>query len=357
MDLYLMSGLSGPIDIVDTFESLIWNMQFFGMSEFQLVVPGTKTNISRFAVNRYLVRADDMSGKEYRNVMVIEGSELSFDVERGWVLTLSGRGLKSICARRVIWQQTNLSGTVEEGIRQVITDNLISPKLAARKISNFTLAAKKNFPETFDVQLLGENIAEWLVEICPGYGIGWDVYIKNGKYVFELKKGTDRTYEQTTVTPVVFSPEFDNLISSAYSRSREEFRNAALVGGEGEGVDQRTTMVGTATGLNRYEDYIDGSGVSSNGEIITLETYLKMLSDYGKEQLASTQVSEEKFEGSVIPDGLYKLNEDYFLGDLVQIENENNISAVTRITEIIYSEDENGWALTPTFSNWEGEDG
>ena len=356
MDLYLLDGLNGPIDIVDTFVSLVWNMQFFGLSEFQLAVPGTKHNIQRFAVNQYLVRDVDMSGGEYRNVMVIESSSLSFDVETGWVLTLSGHGLKSICGRRVIWQQTNLSGTVEEGIRRVLNDNIISPKIGARKINNFILGTKRGFPEKFDVQLLGENIADWLVEICPGYGIGWDVYIKNGKYVFELNKGTDRTYDQSQVVPVVFSPEFDNLISSIYTNSREAFRNAALVGGEGEGADQRTAMVGAATGLNQYEDYIDGSGVSSNGKIITLETYLKMLADFGKEQLSGTQVNTEKFEGSVIPDGLYNLNEDYFLGDLFQIENENKISAVTRITEIIYSEDENGWALTPTFGSWEGDD-
>ena len=83
---------------------------------------------------------------------------------------------------------------------------------------------------------------------------------------------------------------------------------------------------------------------------------MQMLKDYGKEQLAATQYNES-FEGSVIPDGLYDFGVDYFLGDLVQIENENGISAVTRITEIIYSEDENGWALTPTFSSWtESED-
>jgi hypothetical protein len=63
----------------------------------------------------------------------------------------------------------------------------------------------------------------------------------------------------------------------------------------------------------------------------------------------------EKFEGSIDPNGLYLINRDYFLGDLVQIENEAGIKAAPRITEIIYSEDSGGVSVVPTFSNWEVE--
>lgn len=352
MDLYILDGLNGVSDVIDTFQSVIWNMQFFGSNDFELVVPGTAKNIQRLQVNKCLVRDADMSANEYHNVMLIESRELSFDIDKGWILTVRGGGLKRILARRVVWTQTNLTGLVETGIRQVITDNVINPSDTNRKIDNFTLDSVQGFTDTFDVQLLGENIAEWLESTCKLYGIGWDVYIKNAQYVFTLKKGTDRTYDQNENVPVVFSPEFDNLISSTYTYNLENYSNAALVAGEGEGTAQKVANVGTAAGLDRYESYIDANGVSSNGEIITLETYMKMLEDYGLEQLANSAFNE-KFEGNVIPNGMYNLNEDYFLGDLVQIENENGISAVSRINEIIYSEDENGWSLIPTFSDWE----
>lgn len=352
MDLYILNGLNGVTDVIDTFQSVIWNMQFFGANDFELVVPGTPKNIQRLQVGKYLVRDVDMSANEYHNVMLIESRELEFDIDKGWILTLRGGGLKRILARRVVWTQTNLTGLVETGIRQVITDNVINPANSNRKIANFVLDSVRGFTDTFDVQLLGENIAEWLESTCKLYGIGWDIYIKNGNYVFTLKKGTDRTYGQSAVDPVVFSPEFDNLISSTYTYSIDDYSNAALVGGEGEGTSQKVASIGTAAGLDRFETYIDANGVSSNGEIITLETYMKMLQDYGLEQLANSAFNE-KFEGNVIPNGMYNLNEDYFLGDLVQIENENGISAVSRINEIIYSEDSNGWSLIPTFSDWE----
>lgn len=352
MDIYVLNGLNGVLDVIDTFESVIWNVQYFGRNDFELKVAGTSENLNLLSVGALLVRDIDMSDGTYQNVMRVDKRKLDFDTEKGWVLTVTGKGLKNIVANRIVWIQTNLTGSVEKGIRQVMTENIISPTDSNRAIPNFILSEENGFTDTFDIQLLGENIGEWLESTCTNYGYGWDVYISNNKYVFSLYKGTDRSYNQSAVVPVVFSPEFDNLLSSSYTYGIEEFKNAALIGGEGEGTKQRVASVGSATGLDRIETYIDASTVSSNGDIITVDTYLKMLEDYGNEQL-STLAFTEKFEGVIIPDGMYKLNQDYFLGDIVQIVNEKGISATTRIIEIIYSEDANGTNVVPTFSEWE----
>ncbi len=353
MDIYTLDGLNGVSSIIDTFESLIWNMQYFGPNDFELNIIGTEKNIQLLQPGTLLVRDVDASNSVYKNVMVVENRKISFDAEKGWMLQVTGRGLKKILGQRVVWTQTNLTGTVEDGIRQVITENVISPSDSKRAIPNFTLAIAKGYTDTFEVQLFGENLAEWIESVCQQYGYGWDVYIDNCSYVFELYQGTDRTYDQSSVVPVVFSPEFDNLLSASYTYEKADYKNAALVGGEGEGTDQRTATVGTAAGLDRYEAYVDGSTVSSNGEIITLDTYISMLQSYGKEQLANTAFLE-KYEGEIIPNGMYTLNEDYSLGDIVQISN-GLIQTSSRIIEIIYSEDENGTNLVPTFSDWEEE--
>ena len=226
---------------------------------------------------------------------------------------------------------------------------MINPSDNNRKINNFILGDLKNLSKELEVQLFGENIANWIEEVCTSLGYGWDVFIKNNKYVFQMYEGTNRS---TGSSKVIFSPTFDNLLSSSYQNKKEFYQNAALIGGEGEGTSQRSATIGTASGLNRYETYVDGSSVSSNGEIITEATYIEMLKGYGQTQLSQKQFTTS-FEGEVEPNGIYKLNEDYFLGDLVKVENEIGISATTRISEIIYSEDENGSSVVPTFSEWE----
>ena len=76
------------------------------------------------------------------------------------------------------------------------------------------------------------------------------------------------------------------------------------------------------------------------------------MQDYGTDLL--NEVSHtESFEGNVVSDGNYKLNHDYFIGDLVQVKNEFGIEATPRIIEIIESEDEKGTAIVPKFSTWE----
>lgn len=352
MDLYVLDGLNGIQNIINSYQSIIWNVQYFDKNDFQVIVPATKENLEAIQVGSYLVRGDDISGATFKNVMVVENYQLDFDAENGWLLTVTGKGLKNIVGQRIVWQQTNLSGFAETAIRQVITENIISPTDPKRVIDDFVLSEPKGFTEEIEIQLFGENIADWLVETCKTYSFGWDVYIDNGKYIFELYKGIDRTYNQTDVPPVVFSPEFDNLLSSSYSYNKESYQNAALVGGEGEGTDQRTATVGTAEGLERFEAFIDGGSVSSNGEIITVETYTRMLEEYGQTQLDQTAFTQN-FSGEIEPDGMYQINKDYFLGDLVQIENESGIKATPRIIEIIYADDENGTSVVPTFSEWE----
>ena len=237
-------------------------------------------------------------------------------------------------------------------IRQIITENIISPEDEKRKINGFQLADAVGIADTFDIQVMGDDIDEWVESTCSTYGIGWDVYIQGKNFIFKLYKGLDRSYDQKDRMPVVFSDEFDNLLATTYNYERAEFKNAALIGGEGEGINQRTTTIGDSTGLDRYETYIDGSSVSSNGEIITEEQYYKMLQDYGKGELNNVSFTET-FEGSTDPNGNYILNKDYFLGDIVQVINEYGISATPRIIEIIESEDENGTSTVPTFSAWE----
>ena len=351
MDIYIIDN-HGVVDIIDVYESVVWNMQYFGPNDFEIVLPCTDANVDRITAGTMLVRGTDATPELFKNVMRVEGIKIDFDADKGWKMTITGGGLKKIVGQRIVWEQMNLTGNVETAIRSVITDNLISPASNARRITGLELGDVKGFTDTFDIQLFGENIAEWLEETCKTYGYGWDVYKKRaGGYLFELYQGENRTFNQTENTPVIFSPTYDNLVNSSYTYEKAEFKNAAKVGGEGEGTSQRTATVGTATGLDRFEEYIDGSSVSSNGEIITAEQYTAMLEDYGKEQLTGTNFTET-FEGQVINNGMYTFGVDYFLGDVVQIDN-SFVSATSRIIEMIYAEDTNGSTLTPTFTDWE----
>lgn len=355
MNIYVTNAIGRIQGVIDSYQSCIWVMQYFGKDEFSLVVDASEKNINLLKPGRYLIRDIDIKSNEMTFPMVIKNYQIDFDVEKGWTLTLTGKGLKDdILGRRVIWNQINHDGTVEDLIRKVIRDNIISPSDSSRRISRLALDSAKGYSETINCQLFSENISDWVEEICKSYNYGWKMSLANDLYLFSIYRGTDRSLDSQSpnVKKVIFSSEYDNLLSSSYSYNVSNYKNAAIVGGEGEGTSQRVVGIGTASGLDRYETYIDGSSVSSNGDIITLETYLQMLEAYGQTQLDQT-VFNKNFSGEIKYNGLYKLNEDFFLGDIVSIKDKKGIVADARIIEIIYAEDENGISVVPTFSEWE----
>lgn len=356
MDIYVLNQSFQAVGIIDDYASMIWTIRYFLNGDFELYTPATKIDIDILKENYYLCRAKDISYEEeeirYKHVMIIEKIQIKTDVENGNFLTVTGRCLKSILKRRIIWQQTNLNGKVEQGIRQLITENIISPTVAARKIENFTLAAPLNLADKMKRQFTGDNLGETIESLCTTYGYGYDVDIVGNAFEFYIYIGTDRSYNQTATPYVVFSNQFENLISTEYSYDISGYKNVALVAGEGEGLNRKTQTVGNADGLVRYEKYVDARDISTNDGEYTETEYNNMLADKGVESLSESPIVEN-FEGEVETTLTYELGKDYFLGDIVQVRNEYGIEASPRILEIIESDGKEGHSVIPTFSTLE----
>ena len=75
-------------------------------------------------------------------------------------------------------------------------------------------------------------------------------------------------------------------------------------------------------------------------EVYLLNRGYEKLAEYGE---------KVSFEGSIIPDVTFVYKQDYFLGDIVSVENEYGIQADARIIEIVEVNDENGYSVEPKF--------
>lgn len=92
------------------------------------------------------------------------------------------------------------------------------------------------------------------------------------------------------------------------------------------------------------------SASPSNTENVRLYDviYTTYLLSRGYEKLADFG-EKTSFEGSVEPNTTFIYNQDYFLGDIVRIENDYGIVATARITEIVEVWNPNGYSLEPKF--------
>lgn len=346
MEFYILDENLDVLDVVDTFKSVIWTRRFWEMGDFELYVPATPKMIDLLQKGRFVLRADDTT-----QMCIIQNVQITTNVEDGNFLTVTGGDLKNILDRRIVWKQITLSGNVEEAVRNLVTLNIISPEIEERQISNFVLAARNGFTETMKMQFTGQSLNEAISKICKVQKMGYDVSFDfaNKRFVFSLYKGADRTFDQSTNPYVVFSKDFENLISTDYTDNGAQFRNVAKVAGEGEGIGRKNAVVGMASGINRYEMYVDIRDTSTNEGEIDEVTYQSILIEKGATALAET-LYDEAIDGEVEPNNTFKLGVDYFLGDLVEIVNEYGIEMKPRITETIESEDETGHYIIPTFA-------
>lgn len=331
--------------VIDDYSSLIWTTRYYKCGDFEIVVPVTEKYVELMQIGYYLRRDDD------ENVGIIEDFEISRSEEGDEQMIVTGRFLASILSRRIIAQQTTVNTSVSSAILTLLNQNVRSASIGNRHITNIDWKTVSVGSLTkIQAQYTGKNLLETIENICETYQYGFKITLSDeNHFVCELYQGTDRSYAQTTNPYVIFSDEYDNLLSSRYQKQSSELVTDVLVAGEGEGLDRKTLWVSkdNPSGLDRYEMYLDQRNMSTNDGEITETEYQNQMKEEGMENI--TQITTA-FEGTVYFDNV-KYKEDVNIGDVCVIENKKwGISINSRLIEVIESVDESGvYQVVPTF--------
>lgn len=349
MDVFVLNENLETIAIVDAYVSLIWTERYSEHGDFELYTFVDTPLLQCLRKNNYLVL------RESDATMIIEDLFLDTDVESGQYLTVTGRSLESILDRRIIWGQKTVTGNLQNVIHELLNDCIISPVNPDRKIDNFIFEDTTDeyiAQLTIDAQFTGDNLYDVVKSLCDEASIGFRIVLNDAnQFVFSLYSGEDRSYDQDKNPYVVFSPEFDNILSSSYMESSKSLKTVTLIAGEGEGSARKMTSVGDGTGLSRRELFTDARDISTTVDDRTLTDaeYTAKLEQRGLEKLAENS-SIGSFEGQVESTRMFVYGEDFFMGDIVQVANEYGIEGKARITELIRSHSEAGLDVYPTFN-------
>lgn len=445
------------VGIVDTAKSIIWHSVWFGVGDFEIYAKATTAHLNLLQVGNYVTRPED------ENIGVIESIKIMTSVQDGTMITATGRFAKAYLDRRLIYnisgdgaKKTNhatvLRGRVENAVRGLIHTNAVDCDFDARRnIAFLGVIQNLDIPEIIvddngnpaEKQVSHQNLLEYTDSLLEEYGLSGIVTLDDDtkKLMYRVRKGTDRSADNTnSIDPVIFSKDYDNISSSEYSYDKTQYKNTALIGGEGEGLERFYSLVAIEdSGIARKEVFVDAaslnkslkedelqnlfptgtfSGINfvvggvvyavlviegdgeyslstlqskfSSGTVsgtnflvggvvyatkiygdennykitpigyralltkdgskgtyeLTDERYKIMLNTKGKQDLAERKIIES-FAGTIIvTSGNYILNEDFFLGDYVTVQ-ENSINKYinVRITEITEVQDENGYTV------------
>lgn len=366
MEVLILNTDFTAVGIIDSYISLIWTDRYNESGDFELLLPMDSPISSLIREDYYLLM------NESEHVMIVEDIYITTDVEDGSRLKVTGHSLEQILDRRVVWNKTVFKKTyksdgitvdtvplLQNGIKQLLTENIISPGIAARKIPNFIFEESTNeiiTGLTIEAQYRGESIYEIIKSLCIENQIGFKITLNDkNQFVFKLYAGVDRTYDQLANPYVVFSPSNDNLFNSSYCRTKSSFKNVALVIGEqsedeSQAAYQQPVVVGNALGIDRREIFTDAGDISTtDGDTSLLPSqYSALLKQRGIDTLIAN-LEYEAFEGEVEVTQMYKYGEDFYMGDYVQLEDEYGHQGQAYISEYIISQDVSGISMYPTF--------
>lgn len=337
MDLYIYNPDIELQGVIDGYSSLRWRRRFFEPGEWELHAPASPKNIALLQEDNIIHRLDrDEAG-------IIEGIKIATpEGGTGDEITATGRMGSSMLDRRIITPTINFSGTVEDAMRKLVSDNAIT----ARAIPHLILGAAAGLTPTCTFQATYKtvlSVCESLGRAAPlGFRVRLDV--PNKHWIFEVYNGVDRSVGQTERPQVVFCAENDNIDKPEYTRDSTGYANYAIVGGEGDGAARVVVEVDQVNGALRRELWVDAKDLQKGD--LTDDQYKAQLRQRGVEKLAEA-VRSESFSADAVDTGNYKYLTDWDLGDIVSFE-KWGIRLDERITEV-EEVDENGVeTVTPT---------
>lgn len=388
MNLYVFDRNLNFIGVVDTFTSLQWNRRYFKCGDFELQCPLTTDNLTLLVKGNIIWKQGD------NEAGYIIYRDLKQDDSGLETLDIKGDFITGYLKQRIVWNQVNMTDTVENIMRTLVNQNCIAPSDPTRIIQNLALADLKSLSyQTTYQQSKHANLDDEIESLSSLSGLGHRITFnpKTKQLQFEVYSGIDRTVHQSVISPCIFSKEFENVLEQEYSESLDNYKNVCLVDGtftyqvttpkfkedgtvekddkgnvEYETKDETmpvSTKIGNSSGLDRYETFLDsnssseidsGNKDSSGNDVKTYlsqSDFLSVLASDGTTELAQ-YVESKSFDSKININSNVEYKTDFDLGDIVTCRSKKwGITIDARITEIQELYEEQGFQVNVIFGD------
>lgn len=348
-----------PLGEINQFKSLMWQSAFKGHASFELWAPISPENKELLKEGNIIWDGTDVAAK-------IESIESSVDDQGVELFDVKGRTLEMLLCDRIVWGTYNADDKFASTIMmELVSQHCVNPSDSKREIPWLVLGQDPQIGGKISFQQTGGEIYDSVYNIAGSCDLGFRCRFDpwNKQVIFEVQEGVDRSIEQNVNDPVVLSTDMEDVVSSKYFINIADYKTLAFVHGEGEGSARTVLIAGdnNARGLKRHELYVDArdlqSTVSNEGggqTELTPAQYRATLNERGLDKLSEYSVIQT-FDAEIRTFGevQYRLNEDYFKGDKITIEDERlgiRTSAIISKVEEDYA-DKYALILTIGFSS------
>lgn len=359
MEAYVLDDRLRRIAVVDQFESLIWTERWTDLGDFELVIQSTN------ATRNLLTIGTRMAINESYRVMTIDTVAKKNDADGRALLTLTGKSLENILVDRSATegmvdltpenQNWIISGTAggicREVFKKICVDGILSINDKIPYITTGTIMPPDTIPEPsviINAELPIDTVYNTIADICKAADLGFRLLrnFDKSQLYFDIYSGSDRTTQQNTLPPVVFSQELDNLSDVSELTTTALAKNVAYV------FSKHGTEVVYADGADITTSGFDRrvlTVIADDIEDLAGPVLTALLKKRGADELAKNR-SLSAFDGEISQYSQYKYMRDYNLGDLVVMRNTDGVTNNMRVTEQIFASDAQGDRTYPTLS-------
>lgn len=355
MQLYTLDPLLRRQYIVEKFISLIWTERFRAYGDFQLNIYSTQQNRTLLTPDTRLAMSDSYY------LMRIETVEDDVDDDGAKVLVIKGRSMEAILYDRVAFGATTDTTTTPtwtitdkpaDVCRKVFHDICVTGVLSTNdiipNISETSLLPPSTIAEPIDpitVDISPTTVYDAISSVANTWNLGFRFLHSGNTSVinWDVYAGSNRTSSQSTLTPVIFAPELDNLQNTKELTDITNAKNVAYVYSPADflvvyadGVDS------TIQGFDRHVLVVNADDITTDNPDVAAA-----LLQRGKEALAAARTSQ-LFDGEISQNSAYKYGRDYNLGDIVEMRNTDGVTNEMRVTEQIFVQDDQGIRSYPT---------
>lgn len=332
------------LGIITNYESLICVWNFYECGTFELTINKNKANANKLKKDNMLIvnKRDD-------KILLID-KVVTTTNKNSKTLKVTGFCIKGITKRRIIatngydrvledYAENIQKHYIQKHMVESYYDNIRTPE---RDISWVKIAPTQNRGIKTVWQARLTNLHDELKHISEDTGLGWKgILNRNEKCIyFDSVKGTDRTINQTenanthedlsefthqelsiytheqlqgTIKHpyIIFSEKKKNLLEGKTTDDNTNYKNVGYCAGKGENEDRLITVIGTATGFDRREVFIDLNNIEDPDE----------LNQEGQKKLDTYKIIQS-IEGKIYQIPNMEWEKDFFLGDLVTLEND-----------------------------------
>lgn len=367
------------LGLIEMYSTITYTLKFVDVGSFELKCAINKQNVKLIQKNRFLWIEDEVCG-------IIQYISSSTD---DGTITAKGKLAKEMLNWRWVYPCFVKTGEPAALAESIVNIHCVNPSEPKRKMRGLVIGNAGyviNKPH-ITYQKTGDTVLTSVQNISTANNLGFEIYFNPrnvNPFKFVMLEGKDRTIgNKDGNKPVVFSRDFENIVSGSYEYNDDSFRNIALVAGEtADGSNNenaaRTFLVVDQAGSEnvssfyRKELYVDARDLQSEyseeattkddeGNDVTETVQKKMteqeynatLSNRGFEKMGETLV-EESYESQIRTDArtIYQFGKDYTYGDYVTVIDKSlGIMLNVQITEMQIVYDANGYDYIPTFGN------